>query len=211
MNRRLFFTVCGYVLLLFWILSSITHFYLTSPTALFWFCNLYVVLLAVACFEQSRTFIYFLTAQGILFQSPWVLDWISFALTGHSLFNLSSFYEGFPLYFMVLTFIRHTLTVPLSFVLLAFFTPEAPSKKAIGYWMIATVFVLCFSYFLSLSVLYPDSINCAYSFCAPGLVPLSGLPYFVLWTSFVLLASLFSLFCIVRPLHRLIYSIISSH
>ncbi len=205
MNKEHFFKICGYVLFAFWIISSIIHLKYSGASTLFWFCNISVAILAVACFERSLTLVYFILAQSLFFQSPWVIDWLLYFTTGFSFFNLVSFYEGLPVYFMMLTFIRHTITIPLCIIFLFLLKPRIPTKWAVLLWMFGTIGLLIFSYVLSIQALYAVNINCATYFCASGFIDLgTGLGYLALWGLIVMVVSLFSLYVLVLPLHRVI-------
>lgn len=122
MENEKIFRVTGYALLIFWLIFTGVQFYLGFFAATFWFCNIILAFLVVACFERNLTIIYFVFGMGLVFETPWVLDWIIFSLFDTSALNLTSFYNGLPQYFMFLTFIRHIFTVPVAFFPHVFFS-----------------------------------------------------------------------------------------
>ncbi|NCO11744.1 hypothetical protein CO038_02125 [Candidatus Pacearchaeota archaeon CG_4_9_14_0_2_um_filter_39_13] len=199
-KRDLGFKIIGYILAIFWVIYTALAFSEGDYSSSLWFCNFTVAFLAIACFQKSLKKIYFFSAMGIFFQTPWILDWANFLISGQSFFGLNDFYAGQPLYFMILTFLRHTVTVPLSIVLLFFFKPERPDKKSVIYLVISIIIIMVLSYFVGREY----NINCSHYFCAPVLNSAAGLFYTFSWTAFIILLTLFSLYFVIIPFHRVI-------
>lgn len=193
--------IAGYFFLAFWIISTIVHFYVGTPAAVFWFCNLSVALLAIACFERSTTLMYFILAPAIIIQLPIMIDWAIFLSFGYSFFSLNSYYAGSPLYFVILTFARHFITVPLGIALLAFyFKPRLLSRQFALGLLVSTLVILAISWLLPKS----DNINCVHRPCFASLNVLGGL-YPVGWTVIVSCLVIASLFLIIIPIHWWLY------
>lgn len=193
----------GYALAGLWIVSSVVSLKLHEFSALFWFCNLSVLVLALACFERSSLLLEFFLGMGLIFQTPWMIDWASYILFGYSFLHLADFYSGLPTYFMILTFIRHALTVPLVIVLFFFTRPYDFSRK---YFFILLGIV---GLVMSLSFIFPLShnVNCVHRSCVPALADFfSGSLYSLLWSLFVIAVAAFAYFFIGRPLHKLLWN-----
>ena len=190
----------GWVFLVFWVVFTIVQFSIGKYAASFWFCNVGVIFLAVACFQRSLVIFYFFLSSGIIFQTPWILDWVSYFFFDFSFLDLAGFYEGASLFFMVLTFARHTLSVPIAIGLLFLFKPlKRIEGKYIWLWILGIVLLMMVSYLMPLR----ENANCAHVACVSFLEGIfSGFGYFVFWTGFVVVVSLVSLFVIVKPLHR---------
>ena len=197
-NKGKTLRVIGYILLIFWVIFAAVQFNLESYAASLWFCNISIIILSLACFSRSLNLIYFVLAVGIFFQTPWILDWLLFIISGYSIFDLPGVYEGFPIYFMILTFVRHTLAVPLAIGLLFLLKPVKPGKR-IFYLFTGAIFLL---FVLSYFSLNDGNINCVRSFCAPGFSEIiTGFSYTFVWFALVCTISLISLRFVVYPLH----------
>ena len=204
MNREKVFRFIGYILVAYWIIFTFFQFRLGNFAATFWFCNIVVMVLAIACFEQSLPLLYFVLATGLFFETPWILDWVSYVFFDYSFFNLVQFYAGFPLYLLVLTFIRHTLTIPLAFVLLFLFEPKKPTKKVVMVLILIIFILLAISYSLDVY----SNINCIYAPCIIAFQDeFHGFSYTIFWTFFVLIISLASLFFVIYPIHKIFWKI----
>ena len=204
MERDRVLLVGGYVLLAFWILFTIIQFRLSGHEATFWFCNIAVFFLVVACFEKVLPLFYLVLGMALFFETPWVLDWAIYFLSGYSFFSISELYAGLPLHFMVLTFIRHMLTVPFVIAALFLFKPERMSKKAILMGVFGILVFMGISYGLGAD----SNINCIHRPCFSALQGIfTGVWYSAAWTLLVIGVSLFSLFFVAYPIHTLIWKL----
>ena len=203
MSREKFLNVCGYFLFAFWIVFTVVQFHLGKFTGPLWFCNISVALLAIACFQRSLSMIYFFLATGLFFQTPWIIDWMIYFFTGFSFFNLNQLYAGEPFYSMILTFIRHILTVPLVFILLFFFKPKKPPRKVVASWIVFIFVIIALSYFIGGN----RNINCAKAFCSDAFGIITGPYYYFGWPLFISVVFLLSLYFVVIPIHKFISKI----
>jgi hypothetical protein len=194
----------GFVFLFIWIVSIVSMYQLKAYSYAFWFCNLAIAVLAIACFQKSYQAIYFILSIGIVLETPMILDWTYFLLTGNSILNLSSYFTDTPQRYAILSFIRHLLTVPISLGILTFFKPEKLKRSASFVWAAAVVIIMAVSYYFGSA----NNINCVHKFCFPiaGRV-ISGPFYPFVWTGVVITISLASTYFIVAPLHRWLYKI----
>lgn len=170
-----------------------------APAYVFWFCNLVVIFLAIACFQRSSTMFYFLISAGILFETPWILDWANFLLTGNSLLSITSYYAETPLYYLILTFVRHIATVPLAIGILFFLKSEKINLKAVCIWAAAVIVTLTLSYFVGGA----QNINCTHKFCIPlNDQSISGPFYQIIWLILTISIPSLAAFFVISPFHR---------
>lgn len=204
MRRERLFDVAGFIILSFWLFFTGVQFYLKIFPATFWFCNIIVIFLVIACFERSLPIFYFVLGMALLFETPWIIDWIFYISFDFSFLNLAGFYEGLPSYFMILTFIRHALTVPMILFLLFFIRPRRLTKKAVKISLSIIVLILLSSFFFGVQ----QNINCVYHSCVPALKGfLFGFYYSVLWVIFITFVSLLTALFIAYPIHTLIWKL----
>lgn len=200
-------SVTGYGLLLLWIVSTYIHFTHDRLAVVFWFCNIAVAVIAVAALQHNTTILYFFLAHAVLFQTPWVLDWMSYYISGISVFGLSSYYANTSLYITTLTFIRHTLSIPAAVFLLYFLKPVTIRKKHIVYWFLAVALLIGISILLPLR----ENVNCVFHHCVPFLATSSLYTYWILWFVLITIVPLITLYVIIQPLHKLIWKYKKSH
>ena len=204
MDNKKILNVIGFVVFFFWILLTIIEIYNQEFSAPFWFCNFSLALLALACFERSTKLLYVLLATALIFETPWIIDWCLFFLTDYSIFGMDTFYAGMPLYYFVLTFVRHLLAVPLMIVMLYYFEPKKLEKKYYLIWFVALVFLMVVSFMIGIGY----NVNCAYYPCA-GIIAnyFSGFFYMTVWTLIIFVVSVISLRFIIIPVHKKIMRI----
>lgn len=201
MNTQNTLTYWGYFFCLFWIVSTITHFSVGTPSAVFWFCNFSVALMALACFERSTYLVYIVLAPAIILQTPIILDWTLFLLSDYSILQLGLYFSDKPFYFIFLSFMRHLITVPLGLFLLAFyFEPKKMSSRMILSVLSLVLVVLAISFLIPVR----ENINCIHGPCFDQLNFLRELGVYTLsWTMIVLGLVLVSL-VLVQRIHILL-------
>lgn len=195
--------IIGYITLLFWVISSLSLISIQAYFAVLWFCNIALLILAIGCFQKSITTIYTVLSISLLFQIPWTIDWIIYVLLNTSLFNIPNLYLGTPIYVVVLSAIRHIISVPLEIALLTQFKPKKLSKKEVLIPILIGAISLIISFILPTSI----NLNCMKEPCGNLPFPFEGIQYTLFWTILTITASYLSYKIIVFPMHKLIWKV----
>ena len=201
MKKEKVIDAIGWFLLGLWLISTITQIYIREGTTIFWFCNLAVFVLAIACFQRSSFLVYSILAPALIFQLPWALDWLVSTFTNIIFLNLKSFYENTPFFVMILLTLRHLSIIPLSLILLLMMKPEKPSKKKGYLAVLASLLIFLISYFILPEA---DNVNCTHKSCIP-ILEMNGIVYLIAWIIFSISASCLLLLGAYKT-HKIIYS-----
>ena len=196
MNKEKVINLIGWLLLLLWVISTITQFVIKQPTTIFWFCNLAIFVLAIACFQRSVFLTYAILAPAFIFQLPWTIDWIISKTTNLIFLNLKEFYQGTSQIIMFIITLRHITIIPVSIFLLFLLKPKKPSRKQIVLSILAVLILFLVSYIQPIS----HNINCIHRSCIPFL-PVYNIVYTLIWIISSILISLIFLF-LISKIHK---------
>lgn len=152
----LFFIVCE-----LFILSAL----LPNPDLrifLFWSCNNFCILLAIACFRRNMQMVMGVSYLGLVTQLFWISDftssWVGFNISGISDYIYE---EGFTYANDVSIFVH--LIIPI--VILAFTFKVKPALRSLIYAFIYTIAIYVISFVFTPPI---EDINCIFNGCGNG-------------------------------------------
>lgn len=129
---------------------------------LFWSCNNFCILLAIACFRRNMQMVMGVSYLGLLTQILWIADftssWVGFNISGISDYI---YQEGFTYANNVSIFVH--LIIPI--VILLFTFKFKPVLRSLLYAFVYMIAIYIFSSLLTPPV---EDINCVFNGCGNG-------------------------------------------
>ena len=197
MKKDIILKVIGSFIGAFWVIYSALQLWYVHPASLLWFCNISLFLIALACFERSSKLLYYYISLAIVFETSWTIDWIIKGIFSYSFFNIPGLYLGVPFFLVVMSFINHIITLPLSIYILLYINPITPSFRS------HLLFMFLIAALLSISYALPPTteINCVHHPCIKSLSYLRGPVYTLGWFSFIFILGISIQYFLLYPFH----------
>lgn len=101
---------------------------------------------------------------------PWMVDFISFAFTRHTFFQIAVTLSGGTSFVYYLLALKHIFVLPILFLFIMQKGPQEKSKSSIIYYLLTVVPIVCISYFFTT---VGENFNCSKH---PCIVPQVDLP-----------------------------------
>ena len=189
MNIKRFIVISGYAFLLIGVFDFIRKVDLFGFRALdfLWFCSISMFLLGFGMIFKNEVLLNSFLSIALLVQPFWMLDyaWLTFFNTPLNGVSSFVFRPGYSLVQFVLN-ARHMYMIPFGFI-----SVFAISRKNRASYLFISAFVILL---LGSSYIFApksSNLNCVFEPCLKVFGKINGLPYSFLYTTIILIISLF--------------------
>ena len=170
MQREQTFRVMG----IFFLVVALIQVYFTlkydTAKSVFDTEEIFFLFFAIILILQNEKLAYGQFLISILDLFPWMVDFISFAFTRHTFFQIAGTLSGgtsFVYYFLAL---KHMFVLPILFLFIMQKGPQEKAKSSILYYLVTVIPILSISYFFTT---VGENFNCARYSC---ILPQTDLP-----------------------------------